>query len=95
MNSMQIKRKTVSWLRNMTAYEGHGGFTSVQCEKKEFPILKGYIFNPLNAELNPICHLLALLGTHHIFHVSGLRVKLCFLCFWKVRVLSKILNSVK
>ena len=30
--------------------------------------------NPLNAELNPICHLLALLGAHHIFHVSGLRV---------------------
>jgi len=32
--------------------------------------------NPLNAELKPICHLLALLGAHHIFHVSGLRVKL-------------------
>ena len=31
-------------------------------------------FNLLNAELNPICHLLALLGAHHIFHVSGLRV---------------------
>ena len=31
--------------------------------------------NPLNAELNLICHLLALLGAHHIFHVSGLRVK--------------------
>ena len=30
--------------------------------------------NPLNAELNPICHLLALLGAHHIFHVSVLRV---------------------
>jgi hypothetical protein len=30
--------------------------------------------NPLNAELNPICHLLALLGDHHIFHISGLRV---------------------
>jgi hypothetical protein len=30
--------------------------------------------NPLKAELNPICHLLALLGAHHIFHVSGLRV---------------------
>ena len=30
--------------------------------------------NPLNAELNPICHLLALLGAHHIFHVSGIRV---------------------
>ena len=35
-----------------------------------------YIYiNPLNAELNPICHLLALLAAHHIFHVSGLRVK--------------------
>jgi len=31
--------------------------------------------NPLNAELNPVCHLMALLGAHHIFHVSGLRVK--------------------
>jgi len=28
------------------------------------------IINPLNAELNPICHLLALLGAHHILHVS-------------------------
>jgi len=25
--------------------------------------------NPLNSELNPICHLLALLGTHHILQV--------------------------
>ena len=33
------------------------------------------LINPLNAELNPICHLLALLGAHHIFHVSVLRVK--------------------
>ena len=32
-------------------------------------------FNPLNAELNPICHLLALLGAHHILHVSRMRVK--------------------
>ena len=33
------------------------------------------VLNPLNAELNPVCHLLALLGAHHILHVSGLRVK--------------------
>ena len=33
--------------------------------------------NPLNAELNPICRLLALLGAHLIFHFSGLRVKGC------------------
>jgi len=30
--------------------------------------------NPLNAELHPICHLVALLGAHHIFHVSWIRV---------------------
>ena len=32
-------------------------------------------FNPLNAELNPICHLLAFLGAHHILHISRIRVK--------------------
>ena len=31
--------------------------------------------NPLNAELNPICYLLALLGPHHFLHVSRIRVK--------------------
>jgi len=30
--------------------------------------------NPLNAELNPICHLLALLEAHHILHLSRIRV---------------------
>jgi hypothetical protein len=30
--------------------------------------------NPLNAELNPICHFLALLGAHPIFHISGVRI---------------------
>jgi hypothetical protein len=33
------------------------------------------VLNPLKAELNPICHLLALLGAHPIFHVSRIRVK--------------------
>jgi len=32
--------------------------------------------NPLNTELNPICHLLALLGAHHFLHVSRIRVNL-------------------
>ena len=31
--------------------------------------------NPLNAELNPICCLLALLGVHHFFYVNRIRVK--------------------
>jgi len=33
------------------------------------------LVNPFNAELNSICHLLALLGAHHILHVSRIRVK--------------------
>jgi len=45
--------------------------------------------NHLNAELDPICHLLALLGAHHILHVSGIRVKycvcvVCVVCVWCV-----------
>jgi hypothetical protein len=32
-------------------------------------------FNTLRAELNPFCHLLALLGAHPILHVSRIRVK--------------------
>jgi len=33
------------------------------------------LFNPLNAKLNPICYLLALLRSRHILHVSRIRVK--------------------
>ena len=33
-----------------------------------------FYLNPLNAELNPICYLLALLA-HHFLHVSRIRVK--------------------
>jgi len=36
---------------------------------------KKVTINPLNVELNPICHLLALLGVHHFLHVSRIRVK--------------------
>jgi len=32
------------------------------------------VLNPLNAELNPICHLLVLLGSHHILYISKIRV---------------------
>jgi len=53
-------------------------------------------FNPLNAELNPICHLLALLGAHLIFHVSGLRVNVLMCKFYKFyicAVVGIIINS--
>jgi len=46
-----------------------GIFSGIMCN-----IIAIYL-NPLNAELNPICHLLALLGARHILHVSRIRVK--------------------
>ena len=45
-------------------------------EPLAYPIsYKLMVFSPLNAELNPICHMLALLGAPYIYDVSGLRVK--------------------
>ena len=44
------------------------------------------ILNPLNAELNPICHLLALLGGATIVVVSRLRVNLGNRERWVVRL---------
>jgi hypothetical protein len=40
------------------------------------PIVECDDINPLNAKLNPICHFLALVGAHPIFHVSRIKVKL-------------------
>jgi hypothetical protein len=52
----------------------------------------GKIFNPLNTELNPVCHLLALLGAHHIVHVGRIRVKPSA-CYWIMCVFQAILIS--
>jgi hypothetical protein len=35
-----------------------------------------YKFNSFNAKLNPICHLLVLLGVHSILHVSRIMVNI-------------------
>jgi hypothetical protein len=34
--------------------------------------------NPLNADLNPTCHLLVLLGAHPILYISRIRVEVKF-----------------
>jgi len=47
-------------------------------DQEMFSPLMKRIFNPANVELTPICHLLALLGAHHILHVSWIRVKNTF-----------------
>ena len=44
-------------------------------ERNKTRILLRCTFNPLNAELNPICYLLALLGAHYFLHDSRIRVK--------------------
>ena len=43
-------------------------------EERKLLIGSEKIFNPLNAELNPICHLLALLEAQHILRISRIRV---------------------
>jgi len=43
-------------------------------------------FNPLNGKLNPIFHLLALLGAYYTFHVSGIRVNLHCITSQKVKI---------
>jgi len=52
---------------------------------REFQLCIGV--NPLNAELNTICHLLVLLGAYHILHISRIRVNtmLCTRSNWRRR----------
>ena len=45
-----------------------------------------FISNPLNAKLNLICHLLALLGAHHILHVSRVWVNFYLYVHYQHRV---------
>jgi len=56
----------------------HSRLYSCQCAViilvTRYEVVSVIEFNPLNAELNPICHLLALLGAHHILHVSRIRI---------------------
>ena len=49
-------------------------------------------FNPLNAELHPCGHSLALLGAHPIWQVSRIRVNTSLELYY-VHILSDILNS--
>jgi hypothetical protein len=57
--------------------EGSGGFETLRNAALRNLFLR---INPLNAELNPSCHLLALLGGATIVDVSRLRVN-----YWRVK----------
>jgi hypothetical protein len=83
--------------------------TYIRCKRVPVPIpIKCELrFNPLNTELNPICHLLALLRAHHILHVSKIRVNILLICIGsciviysycttkKMHLLSQIIYSCK
>jgi hypothetical protein len=79
--TVTISNSANHWLRNALSQfrqDTEIAFHSEQY-KKESRVKNVYkltaFFNPSNAELNPICHLLTLLGVHHsILHVSRVRV---------------------
>jgi len=47
----------------------------MQSDRNDSTSFELVVINLLNVKLNPICHLLALLGAHHILHVSRTGVK--------------------
>jgi hypothetical protein len=60
-----------------TLQSQHGESLKARMWNSVYPLRPQYCgVNPLNAELNAICHLLALLGAHHILHVSRVRVNM-------------------
>jgi len=61
---------TVSCVCEILSLERHLGN-----EQRIFYAFNNKHFDPLNAKLNPISYLLALLGTHHILHISRINVK--------------------
>jgi len=54
----------------------HYSLVMLPLDAKRLSYRRYHYINPLNAELYPICHLVALLGAHYIFHVRGLRVNI-------------------
>ena len=69
---------TVSYISTCTVQIGTSeyGYAKITIEGfKQYVNIKYLKFNLLNAELNPICYLLALLGAHHFLHASRIRVK--------------------
>jgi hypothetical protein len=59
-------------------------FANIQLESELQTTSLNKLLNTLNAELNPICYLLALLGAHHILHVSRIKVNNCVILQEKV-----------
>ena len=70
---MTAKKYFLSSFRSIYISLSHKSHTKVSCTLSQYPPAYCHI-NTLNAELNPICYLLALLA-HHFLPVSKIRVK--------------------
>jgi hypothetical protein len=57
----------------MTNHPAHGEQMARPNAVLHYLLITG--INPLNAKLNSICHLPALLGAHHILHFRRIRFK--------------------
>ena len=86
--SLLVKLRHTGVPRPSLTLECEGSFGTnvhVECVPGEYDVSQrldlyeipayAYSFKPSNAELNPISHLLALVGARHIVHVSRIRVK--------------------
>jgi len=72
---LPILRRSMSLIVHVCSLWYSHSLQVVTCREWEYQRLHTCTINPLNAELNPICYLLALLGAHHFLHVSRIRVK--------------------
>jgi hypothetical protein len=73
-----VKEKSLLFLRGIEPRIFQAVKTGIKMETKftwKPAVSSRIILNPLNAEFNPICYLLAILGAQQFLHVSGIRVK--------------------
>jgi len=72
---MWLSKEQCSSLKMILGSKHVGAILNYLCKEFYVYSLVGELINSLNAELNPVCHLLALIGAHHILHVSRIVVK--------------------
>ena len=73
---MLLEHECMNRLKVACVHFNYGCFIRAAISTDLRNALRLVTVNPLNAELIPICHLLALLFlAHHILHVSRIRVK--------------------
>ena len=76
--ALSLTSNPYNWTQTYSVAENLIHFLWQTCNKTGnviFGCVRVTNVNPLNAELNPICSVLALLGAHHFLHVSRIRVK--------------------